>query len=206
MTRLTKTLREQIVTAATAKAVGERPANLTATRDQWIKDACEYSLTRVGTSSAEVKKVAKKIRALYESVPQSIRGGFADPVCCDSHPFFNVAGMAIDLRTSDKERLLCAANNSYNRIAIPADHELAKRFTEWQAEEARIKEIEETVRVNVLAMVNSVTTVEKLVKQWPEVVELLPANADRQVIALPTVQVDQLNTMIGLPSCTGDSE
>lgn len=206
MTRLTKTLREQIVTAATAKAVGERPANLTATRDQWIKDACEYSLTSVGTSSSEVKKVAKKMRDLYESVPQSIRNRFVEPLVYDSRPCFNVSGMAIDLSTSDAEALRCARNSSYSRIAIPTDHELAKCFTEWQAEESRIKEIEETVRVNVSAMVNSVTTVEKLVKQWPEVVELLPANADRPIIALPTVQVDQLNTMIGLPSGAGDSE
>ncbi|MGL5529487.1 MAG: Nmad5 family putative nucleotide modification protein [Plesiomonas shigelloides] len=200
MTRLTKAMREKIVAAATAKAVGERPASLTAVRDQWIKDACEYSLTSAGTSSEEVKKVSKKMCELYESIPKSIRAGFTEPVSHDSYPFFNVAGMAIDLRTSDNEKLMCAANNTYNRIAIPADHELAKRFTEWQAEEARIKEIEDTVRVNVLAMVNSVTTVEKLVKQWPEVVELLPADVDRQVVALPTVKVDQLNAMIGIPS------
>ncbi|MGL5328210.1 MAG: Nmad5 family putative nucleotide modification protein [Peptostreptococcaceae bacterium] len=200
MTRLTKALREKIVTAATAKAVGDRPSNLTTVRDQWIKDACEYSLTSAGTSSEEVKKVVKKMRALYESIPQGIRGSFASPVSYDSYPYFNVAGMAIDLRTSDNEKLLCAANGSYSRIAIPADHELVKRFTEWQVEESRIKEIEDTVRVNVLAMVSSVTTVEKLVKQWPEVVELLPADSDRQVVALPTVKVDQLNAMIGIPS------
>ena len=206
MTRLTKTLREQIVNAATAKAVGERPANLTATRDQWIKDVCEYSLTSAGTSSSEVELIAKKMRDLYESMPKAIRRSFTEPLSYDREPCINIAGRAVNMRTSNDEGLLCAYNNVYNRIAIPADHELAKRFTEWQAEEARIKEIEDTVRVNVLAMVNSVTTVEKLVKQWPEVVELLPANADRQVIALPTVQVDQLNTMIGLPSGTGDSE
>lgn len=200
MTRLTKALREKIVTAATAKAVGDRPANLTTVRDQWIKDACEYSLTSAGTSSAEVKKVAKKMRDLYESVPQSIRNRFVEPLVYDSSPCFNVSGMAIDLRTSDAEALLCASNWHSRRIAIPAVHELAKRFTDWQAEEARIKEIEDAVRVNVLAMVSSVTTVEKLVKQWPEVVELLPADADRQVVALPTVKVDQLNAMIGIPS------
>lgn len=202
MTRLTKTLREQIVTAATAKAVGDRPANLTATRDQWIKDACEYSLTSIGTSSAEIEGIAKKMRALYDKIPTPVQWGFSHAVHRDSYPYFNVAGMAINLKLSDEGGMVYPRNGNNNRIAIPADHELAKRFAEWQAEEARIKEIEETVRVNVLAMVNSVTTVEKLVKQWPEVVELLPANADRQVIALPTVQVDQLNTMIGLPSQT----
>ncbi|MGL5148281.1 MAG: Nmad5 family putative nucleotide modification protein [Plesiomonas shigelloides] len=201
MTRLTKQVKEQIVAAAVAKAVGERPVTLNDNRDAWLKKVADYSVQQFGTDTTKLLKLIDQITKITKSIPQELLNySSVVGVNDDNHFRLNVGGMALDLTTSNKERYICACNNYRNRIAIPADHQLAKEWDVLHQEELRIKEIQDTVRVNVTAMVNSVTTIKKLIDVWPECVELIPEQVNKPVVNLPTIKVDQLNTMIGIPS------
>ncbi|MGL5281149.1 MAG: Nmad5 family putative nucleotide modification protein [Plesiomonas shigelloides] len=201
MTRLTKQVKEQIVAAAVAKSVGERPVTLENTRYAWLKKVAEYSIEQSGISPAELFKTVDKIKKLTSSVPTQLKSYYSFSLNTDRTLCLNIAGMSINVDVPDGEpQIVCAENYSNRRIAIPADHQLAKEWDVIHQEELRIKEIQDTVRVNVTAMVNSVTTIKKLIDVWPECVELIPEQVNKPVVNLPTIKVDQLNTMIGIPS------
>ncbi|MDH0967700.1 Nmad5 family putative nucleotide modification protein [Klebsiella michiganensis] len=81
-----------------------------------------------------------------------------------------------------------------------AEHEITKRFDDIMNEEqklnARAKEIESTV----WAVLNSVTTLKRLIEVWPESKDLIPGNSDNARASLPALKVEDLNRMIGLPT------
>ena len=66
-------------------------------------------------------------------------------------------------------------------------------------EEAFNKELAELYE-NVYASISSITTVKKLLEQWPEVIELLPSELKQPKIQLPALQANKLNKLIGLPT------
>lgn len=118
-------------------------------------------------------------------------------VCC------NFQGRAVDLpynggKGKHVHKHLC--RSSYrNRVAITADNPLNDEFDAIEAEQKVINDLRTSVKSEVTAMVNSVTTIKKLLEIWPEAKELLPP--DEQVKSTAMVaSVDNLNTMIGLPS------
>lgn len=65
----------------------------------------------------------------------------------------------------------------------------------------RIKDKEASIVASVEAVVNSVTTERKLLKVWPEAKELLPkASEIAQKANLPALRIEELNSIVGLPS------
>ena len=72
-------------------------------------------------------------------------------------------------------------------------------FTANEDELKVIQDLETQVRAEVEAMVNSVTTVEKLLKEWPEAKDLLPDTVEKPKGTGLQVNVQNLNAMIGLP-------
>ncbi|EGG5425906.1 hypothetical protein HJ623_005054, partial [Salmonella enterica] len=58
---------------------------------------------------------------------------------------------------------------------------------------------ETDIRQNVTAALNKARTVKRLLEQWPEAKELLPAE-DAVVPLPPAIRREALNEMIGLPS------
>ena len=85
---------------------------------------------------------------------------------------------------------------------LPADHALTIEFEALEALRKQLEDERGTLRQNVRAAVNAVTTVAKLLAVWPEAAELLPTSAAPKP-QLPAVNVQVLNAAIGLP--TGDT-
>lgn len=83
------------------------------------------------------------------------------------------------------------------RLLLAADHELSLEFTATEEAAEAIHERSTMVSQQVRAACTGVTTVEKLVKEWPEVAELIPAETKPASTTLAVSTVD-LNALIGL--------
>jgi hypothetical protein len=82
---------------------------------------------------------------------------------------------------------------------LSADHPLTVEFEALGTIEADLNDRRNKLKYDVRAMVNSVTTVARLLAVWPEAKELIPTYAV-QPKNLPAVNVEQLNSAIGLPT------
>ncbi|HDL7837900.1 TPA: hypothetical protein PXP42_003661 [Yersinia enterocolitica] len=198
MTRLNQSMRKKIVDNAVNKALTERKATLKSTYDKWVEDV--RVLTIGGKEKEdEYLKIAEKINKLEKMIPEQFRDNKFE-LAKNYYIHLNIGGSCFMI-DSGSERIICANTDRHNgRFVIQADNSLAIRWTENEAEKARIDGLEKTIRVNAEAVVNSVSSVKKLMEVWPECAELLPKEIERQIINLPTVQIDQLNTMIGIPT------
>lgn len=86
-----------------------------------------------------------------------------------------------------------------NRQLFGADHPFSLEFDEIEKEAKAIDDIYTQTKLEVEAVVNSVTTINKLVQIWSEVVELLPVEEVTMGTALQ-VNVETLNTLLNLPT------
>ncbi|EFA3954189.1 hypothetical protein E2P51_25425 [Escherichia coli] len=66
----------------------------------------------------------------------------------------------------------------------------------------QIQSDESDIRQNVSAALSKVRTVKRLLEEWPEAKELLPADAPSAPLP-PAIRRETLNEMIGLPSDEG---
>lgn len=198
MTRLNKGIRSDIVQNAVDKAVSQRKDNLAALRKEIANEA--YN---VATKDVDEPKLVKKAKRLIEDLSQVLDSNSIDAIEANTfsqHIRVNYNGQRIDLRCEDTCLSVTGTRHYFNKgFAVPANTRLADMCDKYFKEEARINEISESVHANVRATVESVTTVKKLLELWPEAAELLPETESKRA-ALPVVQRDQLNTMIGLPS------
>lgn len=198
MTRLNKTIRDQIVRNAVDKAVSQRKDNLTTLRKEIANEA--YS---VATKDVDEPKLVKKAEAILKELSKVMESGAYDGVAdrmFSRHMRVNYNGQRLDLKFDSDRLAVSASSHWFNKgFAVPTNTRLAGMCDKYFKEEARINEISESVRANVRATVEGVTTVKKLLELWPEAAELL-TEAESKGAALPVVQRDQLNTMIGLPS------
>ena len=198
MTRLNQSMRKKIVDNAVNKALAERKATLKATYDKWVEDVRVFTIGGKEKED-EYLKIAEKIKKLEKTIPQQLRDNTFE-LAKNYYLHLNVGGSCFMI-DSGSARITCANTDRRDgRFIIHADNSLAIRWTENEAENTRIDELEKTIRVNAEAVVNSVSSVKKLIEVWPECAELLPNEIERQIINLPTIQIDQLNTMIGIPT------
>lgn len=84
-------------------------------------------------------------------------------------------------------------------MVITADNPLNDEFDAIELEQRTVNDLRTHVKAEVTAIVNSVTTIKKLLEIWPESKELLPPDEQVQSTAI-VANVDNLNTMIGLPT------
>ncbi|EJX4187903.1 hypothetical protein QB759_004637 [Salmonella enterica] len=80
-----------------------------------------------------------------------------------------------------------------------ADDPLVTEFYSFDALYREIKSDETDIRQNVTAALDKARTVKRLLEQWPEAKELLPAD-DAVVPLPPAIRREALNEMIGLPT------
>lgn len=85
-----------------------------------------------------------------------------------------------------------------NRVVITRDNPLFDEFEVIEIEQKTIHDLSKQVKMDVGAIVNSVTTIKKLVEVWSECVDLLPPE-EKQTGTAMVANVDNLNAMIGLP-------
>jgi len=206
MTRLNKSIRNSIINnAIKASGVNTRQEALIKRR---AKLADDVRLFAIGGSEREAE-----LNAAYDKVVKYAKTNtvesFIDIEVSRSEGYginVNFAGRAVDLYFTGKEEYCYSdavskpyVNTSYSkRIAITADNPLNDEFDAINKEQRIIDDLRTQVKSEVTAMVNSVTTIKKLLELWPESEGLLPAGEKSQSTAL-VADVNKLNTMIGLP-------
>ena len=206
-TRLNTDLRSKIVSNAVAKSEAAKLKEAYSTGlKKWIDDVW---LLSVGGKKglAEIEKV----KALEETIKAKLASGVhsGDSLLRRDYDMrLNLGGMNLQLyfvgRLNVSSLSIAEYQSGHYRYApreftIEGGHALHQRFLEPEEEKAKYEDVDEMVRVNVYSAVNSVSTVEKLVELWPEVVELLPPEAPVQGKNLAVIPAE-LNTMIGLPT------
>lgn len=196
MARLNKSIREAIIANAVKKSnYAERIAKIVSERMEWAERVRIADMPRGMTEKAdaaflEVKRALKDIPEEYVSATRTRRAYMYTNVAgCRIHAYFS--GDA----NSEKHVYKFAPSHP----TITADDPLADEFHAIEKRSEAAAQYKISLRTNVSAMVNSVTTIEKLLKVWPEAAELLP-KASTPAPQLPAVQLADLNAMIGLPS------
>lgn len=206
MTRLNKTIREAIVdNALKASGVNSREEELIKRR---AKLADDVRLFAIGGVERE-----KELNEIYDKAVKYSKNhmseGMIDIDVSRSSSYeinVNFAGRAVDLyftgepkHNYDNRVFKPYVDSSYrNRVAITSDNPLNDEFDAIVKEQRVIGELRTQLSAEVQAMVDSVTTIKKLLELWPESKSLLPENEKPSSTAL-VADVSKLNTMIGLP-------
>lgn len=193
MTRLTNNVRDQIVRNAIAKTtIGAETEALQQARYALAED---FRIAALGglEEAQRLEQIASSIEEQLKRLPDKLVS-YSEPLRRSDMIYrANVGGLRINL-SLDGERL-CP-----NGIVLEGDHPLAARFHELENQEAAIKDRCDALRLKIRAVLNSVTTVKKLLDVWPEAKELLPTQLEEARIQLPAVQTASLNAELGLPS------
>ncbi|EDT2312349.1 hypothetical protein GSO54_004729 [Salmonella enterica] len=201
---LNKFIKEKIIDNALAKAgIPQRKKALRAARIDWAE---RVRLKAIGgpEAEAEVLKTEKKIAALIAKVPEELR---TDNMVISTRVdiYLNLAGSRVCAYFNGNYKGYESGSPEHIRKIAPyeytllADDPLVTEFYSFDALYREIKSDETDIRQNVTAALNKARTVKRLLEQWPEAKELLPAE-DAVVPLPPAIRREALNEMIGLPS------
>ena len=204
MTRINNNIREQILANALVKSgVVERESKLR-TRRADLAENCRLHAVGGVEGEKKILDVIAKRKELYKSL--NLKYGLYSRMSSDVFKGYDIdvafGGMSLRLyfngeRThSGDDKYKSIVPNS--RVLFDAEHELSTEFTEIEKESEIVKSLREQVTVNTNAVLKSVTTIKKLIEVWPESKELIPSKVDTCISNLPSVDVNQLNTMIGI--------
>lgn len=91
-----------------------------------------------------------------------------------------------------------------SEVTYDAEHRFTKEFLAIEADFETVTGRREGLRAQVRATLDQFTTVEKLLKAWPEASELLPDELGKPKAQLPVVQTKDLNCLLGLPTEGGE--
>ncbi|EIK8807226.1 hypothetical protein LKU38_002891 [Salmonella enterica] len=201
---LNKSIKEKIVDNALAKAgIPQRKKALRAARADWAE---RVRLAAIGgpETESEVLKTEKKIAALIAKLPEELRTN-STFVRYDSDIYLNLAGSRVNVYFNGNYRGYESGSPDHIQKITPyeytllADDPLVTEFYSFDALYREIKSDETDIRQNVTAALDKARTVKRLLEQWPEAKELLPAE-DAVVPLPPAIRREALNEMIGLPS------
>ncbi|EAA0697384.1 hypothetical protein DKT00_06250 [Salmonella enterica subsp. enterica] len=207
---LNKAVKEIIVDNALAKAgIPQRKKALRAARADWAE---RVRLKAIGgpEAEAEVLKTEKKIAALIAKLPEILRtDNMMIRTCTDI--YLNLAGSRVCAYFNGNYRCHESGSPEHTWKMAPyeytllADDPLVTEFYGFDALYREIKSDEADIRQNVTAALDKARTVKRLLEQWPEAKELLPA--ENAIVPLPpAIRREALNEMIGLPSEVEDGD
>ncbi|WP_455508190.1 Nmad5 family putative nucleotide modification protein [Enterobacter sp.] len=123
----------------------------------------------------------------------------------DNDMYLNLAGSRVNVYfNGNYRRYESGSPDHIHKIApseftLLADDPLVTEFYGFDALYKQIQNDESDIRQNVSAALSKVRTVKRLLEEWPEAKELLPADAS-SVPLPPAIRRETLNEMIGLPS------
>lgn len=193
MTRLTNSVRDQIVRNAIAKTtIGAETEALQQARYALAE---EFRIAALGgpEEAQRLDKIASSIEKQLKALPDELVS-YSEPLRrSDTIYRANLGGLRVNLSLQDEH--LCPSG-----LVFHGDNPLVLRFHELQNREGSIKERADGLRLKIRAVLNSVTTVKKLLDVWPEAKELLPAQLEEARVQIPAVQTASLNAELGLPS------
>jgi hypothetical protein len=208
MTRLTKTIKDQIVASAMSRGgFAKREEELVKMRAEWAERVRIEALGGVEQAD-EIKKTALKIKNLMYELPSNVR------IYDNYNPFVNqqecITVNCGGLRIEAYFNGACSYNGRLNHIfritprrhTIKANTELSKQLHGILKVQDQIALDKRNMEADVRAVLNSVTTVKKLLDVWPEASELIPTlpRVKDPKSNLPAIQPDKLNAVLGLPS------
>lgn len=191
MTRLNSHLRDQIVSAALDKSGNtERQAATRARREAWAE---AVRVAALGSMGPKLEALVKRVEKLEKEIPVEYQSGYS-VVKTRGYLTLNCAGLTVRVNEWEGSKVAPSTHT------LLADDPLVQEFHDICAEETANDAQRDKVKSSVRAAVNSVTTVAKLLKIWPEAKELLPPYVEESKDRLPAVQVADLNALVGLPS------
>ncbi|ENN2060967.1 hypothetical protein AB9K90_004724, partial [Salmonella enterica] len=123
----------------------------------------------------------------------------------DNDMYLNMAGSRVNVYFNGNYRGYESGSPDHIHKISPAeftllaDDPLVTEFYGFDALYKQIQSDESDIRQNVSAALSKVRTVKRLLEEWPEAKELLPADAP-SVPLPPAIRRETLNEMIGLPS------
>lgn len=97
------------------------------------------------------------------------------------------------LRFYDEASLVCS-KGTY--VKLSAD--LSEKVRAHLREKDKLNKLEESTFASAMGVLNSVTTVKRLVEVWPEVEAFAP-KPEAATTNLPALQLDKINNILGLP-------
>lgn len=159
----------------------------------------------VKTIEREMKAIAKKVASKNLS---KVCGYYVN-AARTKHELYriNLGGMRVTLQYNGQH---CEYPNvpadRVKRSPVPseatydAEHRFTSEFLAIEADFEAVTRRREGLRAQVRATLDQFTTVEKLLKAWPEASELLPDELDKPKAQLPVVQTKDLNCLLGLPT------
>lgn len=197
MTRMTNYLRAEIVKNALAKTpLAADEAALTQDRYA-LAEAFRIAALGGPEEATRLEKAAAKIEKELSALPEGL--------CTDSCPIrrdyemyrLNLGGLRVNLQYSEsrEDKRICPSG-----AVFAGDHPLVCRFHELLNRETELGKRRSDLKTQVRAVLNSCTTVKKLLDVWPEVKELLPQQLEEARAQLPAVQTADLNAALGLPT------
>lgn len=202
MTRLTNSVRNQIVSNAIAKTtIGAETEALQQARYALAED---FRIAALGgqEEADKIEKTVADIEKRLKAVPSKLVSHSFPFRRDDDMWHMNLGGLRVTLPFS--------ADPSHKRLApsgatFSGDHPLVLRFHDLEDQFKELENKRDALRLKIRAVLNSVTTVKKLLEVWPEAKELLPAQLEEARVQLPAVQTASLNAELGLPSETLDT-
>ncbi|MGG6112899.1 Nmad5 family putative nucleotide modification protein [Salmonella enterica] len=201
---LNKSIKEKIVDNALVKAgIPQRKKALRNARAEWAE---RVRLAAIGGPEAEseVLKTEKKIAALIAKLPEELLTNYTF-VKKGNEIYLNIAGSQTYAYFNGNYRAHESGEPDHiykvtpYKFTLLPDDPLVTEFYGFDALYREIKSDETDIRQNVTAALDKARTVKRLLEQWPEAKELLPAE-DAVVPLPPAIRREALNEMIGLPS------
>ena len=201
---LTNSVKDQIIRNALTKAgIPKRKAALRAARIEWAE---RVRLAAIGgaEAEAEIRKNLKKIEVLAAKLPEALKTTNS-LIRTDNDMYLNLAGSRVNVYFNGNYRGYEPGSPEHIRKISPAeftllaDDPLVTEFYGFDALYTQIQSDESDIRQNVSAALAKVRTVKRLLEEWPEAKELLPADAP-SIPLPPAIRRETLNEMIGLPS------
>ena len=202
MTRLTNDIKAAVIRNALVKAgIQAEKAQLELERSTLANDVRIAALGGAENAKKE-EHVFKTLMALIEKLQGTIDKNIYISNAEDNDIFPAFGGQRVSLRygRNDEGKTIYLLTPHQSKCLFPADHELSKRFTQLNEREATIEKKEIEIKANVKAVLDSVTTIKRLISVWPEAKEILPESERLERAMLPAVKVENLNSLIGLPT------
>jgi len=191
MTRLTKSIREQILANAQTKSGNRKRREDTQNKRKAWDEAVR--IESLGVHAELLESLDKEVEAIRQLVPIDFRGDDS-PIQRRGSISVNCAGLSLHVCGWEGYKV------APSRFTITANNPLAQQFHDICAEEKANTDQWEKVKASVNAATHAVSTVKALLKAWPEAKELLPAYVEESKPQLPAIQVADLNALVGLPS------
>lgn len=197
MARLTIKIKEQIAANAVAKAGVNAALSALCKRRAELAEQVRLFAWGGEENAKAAKAFVVKVTKLLKKAPKGVRGSAPSAGYPENRIDAAFGGLQTSIPFNGGEGDKVSRRTTYDRVLLAADHELTTEFNAIEAGQQRLNDQKIEITAQVRAACEKVTTLEKLLKIWPEAVELVPKEVKPASTALALATKD-LNKLIGL--------